>query len=148
MTASSGCAPRSSPRMAARWSRTRRGSTAATTRRRRAWPGGCWNARRRRSGACSRRNELGGMRRLAILRPEPGASATVERARELGLDAFAVPLFAIEPLAWELPDSGAFDALLLTSANTVRQAGPSLERLLQLPAYAVGDATAAAAEDA
>jgi uroporphyrinogen-III synthase len=88
------------------------------------------------------------MRRLAILRPEPGASATVERARELGLDAFAVPLFAIEPLAWELPDSGAFDALLLTSANTVRQAGPSLERLLQLPAYAVGDATAAAAEDA
>ena len=83
-----------------------------------------------------------------ILRPEPGASATVERARELGLEALAMPLFAIEPLAWEVPDPGAFDGLLLTSANAVRQAGPGLERLLELPAYAVGDATAATARDA
>ena len=33
------------------------------------------------------------MKRVLVLRPEPGASATVERARALGLDAVAVPLF-------------------------------------------------------
>lgn len=88
------------------------------------------------------------MRRLAILRPEPGASATVERARGLGLDAFAMPLFVIEPVAWEVAELDAFDALLLTSANAVRQAGRGLERLSRLPVYAVGDATAAAAREA
>ena len=46
-----------------------------------------------------------GMRRVLVLRPEPGASATVERARARGLDAFAVPLFAIEPLDWDVPQS-------------------------------------------
>ena len=40
------------------------------------------------------------MRRVLVLRPEPGASATVERARRLGLDAVAIPLFEIEPVAW------------------------------------------------
>ena len=60
------------------------------------------------------------MRRVLVLRPEPGASATVERARELGLDAVAVPLFEIEPVAWEAPEAARFDGLLLTSANAVR----------------------------
>src|SRR5690348_12835066 len=32
------------------------------------------------------------MRRLVVLRPEPGASRTVESARALGLDAEAMPL--------------------------------------------------------
>ena len=41
------------------------------------------------------------MRRVLVLRPEPGASATVERARERGLDAIAAPLFEIEPIALE-----------------------------------------------
>ncbi len=41
------------------------------------------------------------MRRLFILRPEPGASATVREAAELGLDAVAMPLFSVEPLDWE-----------------------------------------------
>ncbi|GAA4031086.1 hypothetical protein GCM10022281_08200 [Sphingomonas rosea] len=83
------------------------------------------------------------MRRLVILRPEPGASATARRARELGLEAERHPLFAMEAVAWTMPD-GAFDGLLLTSANAVRQAG----RLPTLPVHAVGDATAAAARDA
>lgn len=88
------------------------------------------------------------MRRLVVLRPEPGASATVERARAIGLDAWAMPLFAIEPVAWEVPDPGQFDAVLLTSANAVRHGGDGLEQLLALPAYAVGEATAAAAREA
>lgn len=88
------------------------------------------------------------MRRLAVLRPEPGASATVKRAHQRGLDAFAAPLFEIEPVEWEAPDAARFDGLLLTSANAVRHAGPDLEGYRGLPVYAVGPASAEAARDA
>ena len=88
------------------------------------------------------------MRRLVVLRPEPGASATVERAAALGIEAVAMPLFKVEPVAWAVPDARDFDALLVTSANAVRHGGAGLERLLQLPAYAVGEATADAARAA
>jgi uroporphyrinogen-III synthase len=88
------------------------------------------------------------MRRLLVLRPEPGASATVERARQKGLDAFSVPLFEVEPVAWHAPDPSRFDALLLTSANAIRHGGEQLARLRGLPAYAVGPATAGAAAEA
>jgi uroporphyrinogen-III synthase len=88
------------------------------------------------------------MKRLVVLRPEPGASATVERARAMGLNAYAMPLFEVEPVAWEVPDPDRFDALLLTSANAVRHGGSGLERLRALPVYAVGEATAGAARAA
>jgi uroporphyrinogen-III synthase len=42
-----------------------------------------------------------------------------------------------------LPDGG-FDALVVTSANAVRCGGTILDRLRDLPAHAVGEATAAA----
>ena len=60
------------------------------------------------------------MKRLLVLRPEPGASATAERACGRGLDAVVISLFAIEAIEWVAPDPGGFDALLLTSANAVR----------------------------
>lgn len=88
------------------------------------------------------------MRRLLVLRPEPGASATVAKARERGLDVIAVPLFEIEPVPCEAPEAAGFDGLLLTSANAVRCGGDQLEMLRGLKAYAVGDATAGAARDA
>jgi uroporphyrinogen-III synthase len=88
------------------------------------------------------------MRRLLVLRPEPGASATVERARNRGLEAIAVPLFEIEPVAWQAPEAASFDALLLTSANAIRHGGDDLAKLRGLPVYAVGEATAEAARDA
>jgi uroporphyrinogen-III synthase len=88
------------------------------------------------------------MRRLIVLRPEPGASRTVARAQALGLNAVAMPLFAIEPVAWDVPDPADFDALLLTSANAVRHGGEGLQRLRSLPAHAVGEATAEAARTA
>ena len=87
------------------------------------------------------------MRPLLVLRPEPGASATVKRARELGLEPVAAPLFEIEPLPWEAPEPGGFDALLLTSANAVRHGGSKLAKLRGLRVYAVGDATAEAARE-
>ncbi|HYX46146.1 MAG TPA: uroporphyrinogen-III synthase [Sphingomicrobium sp.] len=88
------------------------------------------------------------MRRILVLRPEPGATATVNRARERGLDAIAVPLFQIEPVAWDAPDAASFDALLLTSANAVRFGGDDLGKLRGLPAYAVGEVTAIVARQA
>ena len=88
------------------------------------------------------------MRRLFVLRPEPGNGETVRRAEALGLDAEAMPLFKIEPVEWEAPDGGAFDGLLLTSANAVVNAGDQLSRLRGLPAFAVGEATAEAARGA
>ena len=88
------------------------------------------------------------MKRVLVLRPEPGATATVNRARERGLDAVAVPLFEVEAVAWEAPEAGSFDALLLTSANAVRFAGDELAKLRGLPAYAIGEATEEEARDA
>jgi uroporphyrinogen-III synthase len=88
------------------------------------------------------------MRRVLVLRPEPGASATVERARERGLDAVSVPLFEIEPVDWRMPATAGFDGLLITSANALRAAGDRPEELLNLKVYAVGAATAERARDA
>ena len=88
------------------------------------------------------------MRPLVVLRPEPGASATAQRARALGLDVTAIPLFAIEPMRWSLPEVPRFDALLVTSANAIRFAGPQTEALREMPVHAVGPATAEAARDA
>lgn len=88
------------------------------------------------------------MTRVVVLRPQPGASETVGRARERGLDAVAVPLFEIEAIDWHAPDPARFDAILLTSANAVRCAGEQLQTLRGLRAYAVGAATAEVARDA
>ena len=88
------------------------------------------------------------MRRVLVLRPEPGASATVKRARERGLDAIAIPLFEVEPVAWDVPEAASYDALLLTSANAVRHGGKGLNKLRGLPVHAVGEATAKAAREA
>jgi uroporphyrinogen-III synthase len=88
------------------------------------------------------------MRRLFILRPEPGASETLARAQAQGLDAIAIPLFVVEPVEWVAPDPGSFDGLLLTSANAVRHGGEQLAELRGLPVYAVGSASAEAARGA
>lgn len=88
------------------------------------------------------------MRKLLLLRPEPGLSASAARARDLGLEMLACPLFRVEPVAWQAPDPVGYDAILLTSANAVRHGGPELEKLNGLPVYAVGQATAAEASRA
>jgi len=88
------------------------------------------------------------MRRLLVLRPEPDATTTVERARERGLNAVAVPLFAVDAVAWDAPEPGSFDGVLLTSANAVRHGGEQLQRFRGLKTYVVGEATAEAARDA
>lgn len=88
------------------------------------------------------------MRQLLVLRPEPGASATAERARERGLSAVTVPLFQVEAVDWIPPEVSGFDGLLLTSANAVRCAGAQLGSLRGLKTFAVGEATGEAARKA
>ena len=85
---------------------------------------------------------------LIVTRPEPGNAATARRARAMGFEVHAVPLFAAHPVDWRAPAAEDFDALLLTSAFAARLAGPEITRLQALPAYAVGDATGRAAEAA
>ena len=87
------------------------------------------------------------MMRLIVLRPPERAAGTLARIAEAGGEGANVPLFALEPLAWAAPDPAAFDALALTSANAVRLAGPRLASLVGLAAWAVCDATAAAARE-
>ncbi len=88
------------------------------------------------------------MKPLLILRPEPGASETVTAARSLGLDAYAFPLFAIEPVAWTVDRRTPYDAIFVTSANAIRHAGPRLAELRDHILLAVGPATADAARAA
>ena len=71
-------------------------------------------------------------RRALVLRPEPGAAATLERLAAAGVVGEAMPLFRVLPRAWS-PPAGAFDALLLTSANAVRHGGEGLARVRHLP---------------
>ena len=87
-------------------------------------------------------------RPLAVLRPEPGNAATAQAIEALGRRAIRLPLFRIVPLAWDAPSATEHDALILTSANAVRQAGAALQAYATLPAHAVGTATAAAARAA
>jgi uroporphyrinogen-III synthase len=85
---------------------------------------------------------------VLILRPQPGAGETAARARALGLDPVVAPLFTVRPLAWTPPDAAGFEAAMLTSASAARLAGDGLTSFKALPCYAVGEATAAAAEEA
>lgn len=80
-----------------------------------------------------------------ILRPEPGATATADRAKQMGIKVHAMPLFQVRALDWQALPPDAFDAVLVTSANAVRYGGAGLNVYHDLPLFAVGDASAAAA---
>ena len=76
--------------------------------------------------------------RLLIIRPQPGNDASARRAREAGFEPAQLPLFQVEPVDWSVPDPSHYDALLITSANAIRQGGDALSALLSLPVHAVG----------
>jgi uroporphyrinogen-III synthase len=82
------------------------------------------------------------------LRPEPGLSATLDKARALGLAITGLPLSEIRAVPWDCPDPARFDGLLIGSANAILEGGAKLARLTAKPVYAVGEATAAAARAA
>ncbi|MCC2601411.1 uroporphyrinogen-III synthase [Sphingopyxis yananensis] len=82
---------------------------------------------------------------LLIIRPQPVAEQSCQRAQALGLDAHSLPLFAAQAIRWAVPDIAPYDALLVTSAQAMRLGGAGLQQLLPLPVYAVGAASADAA---
>ena len=89
------------------------------------------------------------MRRLVILRPEPGASLSADRAAKMDFgEIVCASLFKVRPVEWDPPDADRFDGMLVTSANAIRAAGDKLKTLRSLPVHAVGDATATAARTA
>lgn len=88
------------------------------------------------------------MTQLIIVRPEPGASATLLAARSFGLDAQAHPIFAVRPIPWTPVPRDEVDAVILGSANAIRHGGAALNELRGLPAYCVGQTTANAAQAA
>jgi uroporphyrinogen-III synthase len=88
------------------------------------------------------------IRAVLILRPQPGADETAERARARGLEPVVAPMFTVRPLPWAAPHADRLEAVLLTSANAARHGGEGLAAFRQLPCYAVGEATALAAAEA
>lgn len=84
--------------------------------------------------------------RILVTRPEPAASDTAARLEALGHTVMRDPMLRIAPTADALPP-GPFDAVAFTSLNAVAafagRAGH--EKLLALPAFAVGPRTASAA---
>ena len=87
-------------------------------------------------------------RTILVVRPEPGLSATVAAAQEMGLNAIGYPLFEVRPVAWECPAPENIDALLIGSANAIRHGGDALDGLKGKPVHAVGKTTADAAREA
>jgi len=65
-----------------------------------------------------------------------------------GVEAHGFPLFEMAARSWEAVPPERFDALLIGSAMVFRFGGRGLGALKGLPVYAVGDVTAAAAQEA
>lgn len=84
-------------------------------------------------------------RPIAVLRPEPGNRVTAIAIEAHGHRTIRLPLFETRPVDWAAPDATGYDALIVTSANAFRHGGTGLVRLLDLPVWAVGAATAEAA---
>ncbi|UVK42479.1 uroporphyrinogen-III synthase [Mesorhizobium sp. AR07] len=97
------------------------------------------------------------MRRVLVTRPEPGASRTAHRLREVGFQPILLPLtetVALPVDAGLVPDDaglvlGDAIAVAVTSANAVRHASKALiASIAALPCHAVGTRTAEAARKA
>jgi uroporphyrinogen-III synthase len=84
--------------------------------------------------------------RVWITRAEPGATATAARLRVLGFEPVIAPLIETRPLPAK-PDLAGVAALAFTSAAGVA-AFAAVCATRDLPVFAVGEATAAAAHDA
>src|SRR5882724_1447563 len=91
--------------------------------------------------------------RALVTRPEEDAAPLAAALAERGIDVTLEPLLAIRPLPDAPIDLAGVQALLFTSANGVRSfvelaGGRDLAGWRELPVFAVGNATAAAAHSA
>jgi uroporphyrinogen-III synthase len=82
-----------------------------------------------------------------ITRPDEDAEPLAAALGQRGIEVVREPLLAVRPLPGANPDLAGVQALVFTSANGVR-AFTSLTSRRDMPAYAVGDATARVAREA
>ena len=140
------CAPRCSAPTAPSGSTAPRPSPPATRTGPRASPPTCWRAPRRRSPRTSPgRGERCRSSRSAPSRAAPRRSRRAARSAWRS-KASRCSRSARSPGSRRRPSD--IDALLLGSANALRHGGAALDAFRAKPAYAVGEATAAAAEAA
>ena len=83
---------------------------------------------------------------VVITRPREQAEPVASLLRDRGYEPLIEPMLEVRPLPATLPPLGTYAALVFTSANGVR-AFAALTPERGLPAYAVGEGTAAALSD-
>jgi uroporphyrinogen III methyltransferase / synthase len=82
-------------------------------------------------------------RTVVVTRARPQASRLRVRLEELGAAVVEAPAIELEPLAFEPPQLGSFDVVVLTSANGVERLVPADARALAgVRVAAIGPATA------
>ena len=84
---------------------------------------------------------------VLVTRPHPDDEATAASLRARGLTVLRAPMLRFEPVAFHDDLDARYGAVIVTSANALRGIEPRLKghRLLELPLFAVGEHTAAAA---
>jgi len=87
---------------------------------------------------------------VLVTRPHPDDETTAASLRAKGFDVLRAPMLRFEPVAVHEDMNARYSAVMVTSANALRGVEPLLKghRMLELPLFAVGDHTAAAARRA
>jgi uroporphyrinogen-III synthase len=87
---------------------------------------------------------------VLVTRPYPDDEATAKALRARGFEVLRAPMLRLEPVPFQDDADARYGAVIVTSANALRAITPQLadSRLLNLPLFAVGEHTAAAARDA
>jgi len=87
---------------------------------------------------------------VLVTRPHPDDETTAASLRARGFDVLRAPMMRFEPVAVHEEMNARYSAVIVTSANALRGVEPLLKghRMLELPLFAVGDHTAAAARRA
>src|SRR3979409_2075984 len=87
---------------------------------------------------------------VLVTRPHPDDEATAASLRARGFEVLRAPMLRFEPVAFHDDADARYGAVVVTSANALRGIEAHLKghRLLELPLFAVGEHTAAAARDA
>jgi uroporphyrinogen-III synthase len=87
---------------------------------------------------------------ILVTRPHPDDETTAASLRARGFDVLRAPMLRFEPVAFHEDMNARYSAVIVTSANALRGIEPHLKghRMLELPLFAVGEQTAAAARRA
>ncbi|MDJ0511865.1 MAG: uroporphyrinogen-III synthase [Methyloceanibacter sp.] len=82
--------------------------------------------------------------RLLVTRPEPDATREVETLKALGHEPMQAPLLKIEFIDGVPLNLDGAQAIVITSRNALRALGthPERDKAIELPLFAVGEATA------